>query len=508
MSGPKGTVHRSVAEVSAAEYRAAQYEAARVEAERRAREQQHRRALAAARERIVTARRSYFEIVRRVDEARRSLPDFACANFVLPALPTSDDVAAWDLCAAHTETSLAAWQSRVEDAIGNAQALLRRREALRTAWARHHELGEHCAALAEDLAELCSSLDETCAPWAAPARPAASSAVDVVERANAELESTAARMREQIGRYRAIVGANDALRCAIERVAVRHELISAEDAVAHWKGTSRDARVRAFETRLRENLRGLGVAESDLPARLRAALAEVRHGRASPESAGIWVGIERHAEQARQRERAATLLANPPLIEDDDLADAWRSITFDLERVLNGLDELTATMQRSCESVHAESKRRMGMRYTRAAIMLALEECGFVPVERDDIQFDDANGERTVLGLQGFPQHRVLLDTRDDRLLWMPFRTDDAADTASGVRDVEFDNASCARLHKALESVNKPGRRVIGEVMPLAKPGERQVQLASDMTGLGIRVANQERSDDALKQRLRDLPGR
>lgn len=504
MSGPKGTVHRSVAEVSAAVYRAAQREAARVEAERRAREQQHRRALAAARERIVTAQRSYFEIVSRVDEARHGLPDFACANFVLPALPTSDDVAAWDSCAVHSETGLAAWQARVEDAIRDAQTLLRRREALRAAWARHHELGEDCAALAEDLAELCSSLDETCAPWAAPARPAASSAVDVVERANADLESTAARMREQIGRYRAIAEANDALRRAIDRVAVRHELISAEDAVAHWRGTSHDARVRAFETRLRENLRELGVTESDLPARLRAALAEVRHGRISPESAGIWAGIERHAEQARQRECAAMLLDNPPFIEDDDLAGAWRSITCDLERVVNGLDELTATMQRSCESLHAESKRRMASRYTRAAIMLALEESGFVPVERDDIQFDDANGERTVLGLQGFPQHRVLLDTRDDGLLWMPFRTDDAADAASSVRDAEFDDAACTRLRQALDCVNEPGRRVIGEVMPLTKPGERQIQLASDMERLDIRVAGRGQSRQALKQKFRD----
>jgi hypothetical protein len=514
MSGTKGTAQRSCGEISLDEYRAAQREAARVEQERRAREQQRRLAaaqalaLAVARERFAATQRSYFELVSRVDDARRRMPDLACPSFAPPALPASDDVSAWTSCVASMEVGLSAWRTQVDDAIRHAEMLQRRREALRAAWARHHELGELCAAVAQDLAAVSSTHGEPAPPWFAPAPPLASADAQAVERANAVLESLAARMGGQIERYRAMSEANDALRSAIERVALRQSLMSAEAAVSQWKLASQSARARAFEDKLRENLRTLGVKEVDLPARLRAALTDVRLGHETPEGAGLWVGIERHVEQVRQRECAAALLDNPPFIEDDDLADAWRSVACDFERVVNGLAELTPTMARTCEALHSEAKLRMSSRYTRAAIMLALEECGFVPVERDDVQFDEANGERTVLGLQGYPEHRVLLDTRGDGLLWMPFRTDDAADVASRVRDGEFDDAACARLHKSLRSINKAGRAVVGDVIPLAKPGERQIQRASDMTRLGVRVAEQDRTRESLKQRFRDPPGR
>ena len=100
MSGPKGTAQRSCGEISSDEYRAAQRQAARAEQERRAREQERRlaaaqaRALAVARERFAAAQRSYFELVDRVDDARRRMPDFACTSFAPPALPASDDVPA------------------------------------------------------------------------------------------------------------------------------------------------------------------------------------------------------------------------------------------------------------------------------------------------------------------------------------------------------------------------------------------------------------------------------
>lgn len=514
MSGPKGTAQRSCGEISSDEYRAAQREAARVEQERRAREQQRRlaaaqaRALAVARERFAAAQRSYFELEDRVDKARRRMPDFACMSFAPPALPVSDDVSAWTSCAAGMEAGLSAWRAQIEDAIRHAEMLQRRREELRAAWARNRELGELCAAVAQDLAEVSSTHGDRTPPWSAPASPLASADAQAVERANAVLESLAADMRGQIERYRAMSEANDALRSAIDRVALRQNLMSAEEAVSHWRFASQNARARAFEEKLRENLLALGIREADLPARLRAALADVRLGHETPEGAGLWVGIERHVHQVRQRECAAMFLDNPPFMEDDDLADAWRSLACDLERVLNGLEELTPTMERTCDALHSEAKRRMASRYTRAAIMLALEECGFVPVERDDIQFEDANGERTVLGLHGYPEHRVLLDTRGDGLLWMPFRTDDAADAASRVRDGEFDDAACARLHKSFSNINKAGRAIVGEVMLLARPGERQIQRASDMTRLGVRVVRQDRTRESLKQRFRDPPGR
>lgn len=521
MSGPKcATV--APASVSYQRYRAAQEEARRQERARKeqeravrereaqarkARERQQRecRMLAESRSRVDALQQDYARLQKRVDDARNRLPDFCCVLDELPAAPDSERLVAWQSHAVALEAQMHAWRSSAEKAIAHAEYLQRRRERTREAWAQYQTLRDQCGQLLNDLRELADALGEPeRSDFNARMSLPTGTECEAVESENEILRQDMQHLKDRIALCSDTVKANTALRGLLNRLVQRQAMVSDAEALAAWKTSDQAMRLQEFEEQMQRHLSQFDLSESELPVSLQNLLADIRLGQYCAEGVDFWARTAGFAQKRRQRAHAANLLSAVPFMEDADLLRRWQGICHQLDQVANGLVDFTPTLQRAYDDLKRVAEERMGQRYTRLAVQMALRESGFVAVERDDIQFEDSQGETMLLGLPGYQEHRVLLRMEGGQLHWIPFRTNDAVDRGAKVRDHEFDKAACSKLRGAADGLNSGQGAVIGEIAALADPDEHPVLLASEMTELGVLVGQRAARVVDLKQASRD----
>ena len=525
MSGPKcATV--APASVSYQRYRAAQEEVRRQECavkkqvraarEREAqarkdheRQQRDRRMLAESTSRVDALQQDFVQLQKRVDDARDRLPDLCCVLGEQPGAPNSERVVAWQSHAEALEVHIHACRASVEKAIAHAEYLQRRRERAREAWIEYRALRDQYGQLLDDLGKLASALGGPSRADVTARLPLSNATeCETVESENKVLREDMRELKERVAACSDTVQANTALRGLINRLAERHAMVSDADALFAWKASDQAARLREFENQMQRHLSQLDLREPELPISLQNLLADIRLGHHSAEGVDFWARIAGFAQTRCHREHAATLLSVVPFMEDADLLGRWQSLCHELDQVVNGLIDFARTLQRSYDELKRVAEERMGQRYTRLSVHMALREAGFLAVERDDIQFDDPQGDDVLLGLPGYQEHRVLLRIERGQLHWVPFRTNNATDRSAKVRDLEFDNVACAKLRATAEGLNRGEIALIGEIAALADPDEHPILLASEMQELGVRVGQRVGQEGALKQASRDNDGR
>ena len=398
------------------------------------------------------------------------------------------------------------WLASAESAIAHAEYLQRRRERAQQGWTQHHALRDELAQQGNDLCELARALGETLPAGVDAGAPLAVGAeCEEIESSNAKLRHEVERVREHISRCKDTVQANEALRAVLNRLVSRQALMSSEDALAEWKRSERAELLREFEARLRRHFLKLELSESELPVSLQNLLADIRLGHRTAEGVDFWARTTAFMEKQRQRAQAIELLSAPPFMEDADLIERWQGLFRELDQVSNGLAELKPTLRRACDDLQRTANERLASRNMRLAIQLALRESGFVAVERDDIQFDGEHGDHVLLGLPGYQEHCVMLHMAGDQLHWIPFRTNDTADRSAQVRDHEFDNAACSKLHCAADGLNSGQAVALGPFTALADAYDHSVLLASEMAELGVRIDQQAAQTRHLKQASRNI---
>ena len=503
MSGPKCSTVAPEA-VSYHDYRAAQEEAARL-ALALAMRVREERAIAAAKSRIESLVQQHAALRKRVDEARNGLPDLSFVLDELPAFPGPNHGTAWQRLAVTLDEQIGVWRASAEKAIAHAEYLQRRRERAQQGWTQHHALRDEFAQRCNDLRELAGALGETLPTSVdAGAPPAAGAECEEIESSNAILRQQVDRVREHVSRCKDTVQANEALRMVINRLVSRQALVSGDDALAEWKRSERAELLREFEAELRRHFLKLELSEPELPISLQSLLADIRLGHRMAEGVDFWTRTTAFVEKRRQRAQAKELLSAPPFMEDADLIECWQGLCRELDQVSNGLAELKPTLRRAYDDLQRTANERLASRNMRLAIQLALRESGFVAVERDDIQFDGEHGDHVLLGLPGYQEHCVLLHMAGDQLHWIPFRANDTADRSAQVRDHEFDNAACSKLHRAADGMNSDRAVVLGPFTALADAYDHSVLLASEMAELGVRIDQQAAQTRELKQATRD----
>ena len=97
-----------------------------------------------------------------------------------------------------------------------------------------------------------------------------------------------------------------------------------------------------------------------------------------------------------------------------------------------------------------------------------------------------------------------MLHISGDQLHWIPFRTNNSADRSARVRDDEFDNTACLKLHRAADGLNSGRTVALAPFTALADAHDHSVLLASEMAELGVRIDQQAAQTRELKQATRD----
>lgn len=503
MSGPKcATV--APAAVSHHDYRAAQVEAARLALALALRVREER-AIAAAKSRIESLVQQHAALRKRVDEARSGLPDLSFVLDDLPVFPDPNHGAAWQRLALKLDEQIGAWRASAEKAIAHAEYLQSRRERAQQGWTEQHALRDELDQRCNDLRELADALGETMPPGVdAGAPPAAGAECEEIESSNATLRQQVERVCEHVSRCKDTARANEALRRVVNRLVSRQALVSGDEALAEWKRSERAELLREFEVRLSRHFLKLELNEPDLPCSLQSLLADIRLGHRMAEGVDFWARTTAFVEKRRQCAQAKELVSAPPFMEDADLIERWQGLCRELDQVSNGLAELKPTLRRAYDDLQRTANERLASRNTRLAIQLALHESGFVAVERDDIQFDGEHGDHVLLGLPGYQEHCVMLHIAGDQLHWIPFRTNNSADRSAKVRDDEFDNAACSKLHRAADGLNSGQTVALAPFTALADAHDHPVLLASEMAELGIRIDLKAGQTTELKQASRD----
>jgi hypothetical protein len=381
-------VRRREAEARDAARRAAQRAAQAREdlcREMEAREAARRRTDAA--NRVIGEQEDRFQqLIARLDEAARRLPDLSLTAPALQSLrhEAAADAAQLEAYAVRLTAEVADFSLQLDRAITEGERLLARRVARAAAWREAADLEQQAALRAQANQELASRLQVPLVSVLLPPRPGADVELESVESHVAALR----KVLDEFNRQHASLIARDETRArAIDLAGTPTRARSAAEAQARHASERRTAAQAALRRTRDKALSTTGLRLEDLPDALQwlidDALAQA-HTVDRDEQITRW--IVREKQRRDGVERALSLLQSAPDLvhELPQLSQRWTNLLACLQRIAGGLEEFTPSLEREYEQIQADARRNANSALTRADWLQAMSAQGFEVLERED----------------------------------------------------------------------------------------------------------------------------
>lgn len=366
--------------------RQAAREAAQRAHEQRQQEETARRRTAEAHRKIASADAHFRALVTRLDEAASRLPDLA---LVAPKLVTlsSDIVGNLVALEGHADEITAqvrGFEMRLNQGIAQAESRQRRRIAKAAAWRESSDLKGQIDLRRQSNRDIANLLGEAPDTTSLPVPPATDAKLEAVE-------SYVARLRA------ALAAANSANAALKARQATRQRAASlagstqvtpaAGESLQRFDTAVQAAARKRLQDRITAALKASGQTLSDLSGTVRL-LIEDAETNAGTQDQGDRVArlIAREKALSDGVTMALSLIRQPPDLSqgDPDLSQRWTNLLIHLERVANGQDAFSPTMEREYSQIEADARRQRNAAFSKASWIHAMAKQGFEVLERDD----------------------------------------------------------------------------------------------------------------------------
>jgi hypothetical protein len=310
------------------------------------------------------------------------------------------------------------------------------------------------------------------------------------------------QIHSEIRRFTNIGMNNGRLAEMVLEITTPFEMIMGTGRTEDWKKYKRKAALNTFESDLQDRRLSSRWNENDLPQDLALSLARIRSGIATPENTDFFVRLLQTIEKKAHMETAQKMLNAAPSYIPPELADEWRFIAQELEKVLFGHNALTTNLVRRYQGIHEASKSALTHAYVFAQAKAAIAECGLI-IEEDviDLMFDGNETPPSVMAftVPGFQDRKVVLSMDSaNNTASLPLRFNDSNAELEMMRDIEFDHEVCHRLSKAISSLKNEGI-----TMDMIKEKtDHPVLKASE---LGIRLRKGSKRPASIKHFAREI---
>jgi len=338
---------------------------------------------------MITKQESRFQgLVSQLDAGARRLPDLTLNAPTLPVLSSvvANNPASLEAFATQLKVEVDRFERQLNTAVAEAERLLSRRIAKAAAWRSADDLEQQLNLRKQASVEVATRLHENVALTASPKKPQAEAELE-------EVESYVIVLKQELEHVNSILSSLRARADARGRAAAlagsQVTAQGADAAHAHYEEKQMASAQAMLRRHLDATLSKAGLRMNDLSESARVLINDaLAYAHCQDQRTRLTRWIAREQQRRGGVECALKMMQSAPNLvhSDQTLERRWTSLLAQLQRVSGGLDDLSPTIEREYQQIHADANRLLNMTYTKADWVQAMSEQGFTIFEREDGQ--------------------------------------------------------------------------------------------------------------------------